>query len=160
MSIPVSETYENEDTFVSHTGPLRLQRPTQFEHMSGPLYSNQRAEKPTWTKLGKQNSIAHAIMPEEIRRNDWSYHNDIGRNEHLLKSGPLGLCNNPDCTDCPAAYKKTKRHYYGSPASLDSKVLFPLTDVTRICLLYCLYDVVVLLQTIPLSLVVSWKRFK
>ncbi|OAY78390.1 putative cyclic nucleotide-gated ion channel 20, chloroplastic, partial [Ananas comosus] len=122
MSIPVSETYENEDTFVSHTGPLRLQRPTQFEHMSGPLYSNQRAEKPTWTKLGKQNSIAHAIMPEEIRRNDWSYHNDIGRNEHLLKSGPLGLCNNPDCTDCPAAYKKTKRHYYGSPASLDSKL--------------------------------------
>ncbi|XP_073010183.1 probable cyclic nucleotide-gated ion channel 20, chloroplastic isoform X1 [Typha latifolia] len=118
MSIPVNESYDNGDTFISHTGPLR--GPTQFSHMSGPLNSNQRTEKFPRSSQAKQSNRSHAVMPEEIGRNDLSYNDHIAKNEHLLKSGPLGLCNNPDCTDCPAAYKTKISHYRVS--SLDNKL--------------------------------------
>lgn len=28
----------------------------------------------------------------------------VGKHEHLLKSGPLGKCNDPFCTTCPFLY--------------------------------------------------------
>lgn len=61
-------------------------------------------------------------MAEELGRSDW-YHDHVNKKDHLLKSGPLGLCNNPYCTECPAAYKKLKKiNFDRGYASLDSKV--------------------------------------
>ncbi|XP_038987401.1 probable cyclic nucleotide-gated ion channel 20, chloroplastic [Phoenix dactylifera] len=121
MSMPPNVSYESEDTFISHTGPLRIQRTTQFAPTSGPLCGNQKVDEVPWLKHGKQHAKIHAVMPEVMGQNGWSDNNHHTKNEHLLKSGPLGLCNDPDCTDCPAAYK-TKRSYYKNSVSLDSKL--------------------------------------
>ena len=120
MSIPVNSSFESDDAFVSHTGPLRGDRSSHFIPMSGPLYSNQKPDG-VGPQLGKQRSKAFMVMPEEMGGNGWTASDHGGQNEHLLMSGPLGLCNNPDCTSCPAAYK-TKQSTYKSSLHLDSKV--------------------------------------
>ncbi|KAJ6832844.1 putative cyclic nucleotide-gated ion channel 20, chloroplastic [Iris pallida] len=111
LSTPFNPSYENEDTFVSHTGPLTTQRTAGFSQMSGPLYANRKYETVLpRMKHGRQHK--NAIMPEE--------EGDGGKHDHLWKSGTLGLCNNPDCTTCPSAYK-TKIRYSKGSVSLDSK---------------------------------------
>ena len=111
MSIPVNSSYGSDDAFISHTGPLRGDRSSHF------------VQKPDGVgpHLGKQQSKAFVVMPEEMSGNGWIESDHGGKNEHLLMSGPLGLCNNPDCTSCPAAYK-TKQSTYKSTLHLDSKV--------------------------------------
>lgn len=120
MSIPMNSFYESDDAFISHTGPLRSERSSRFAPTSGPLYSNQRYEG-GGPQLGKQHSKPFVVMPEEMDHNGWGESDHGGRNGHLLMSGPLGLCNNPDCTTCPAAYK-TKQSTYKSSLHIDSKL--------------------------------------
>ncbi|XP_042407608.1 probable cyclic nucleotide-gated ion channel 20, chloroplastic isoform X1 [Zingiber officinale] len=49
------------------------------------------------------------------------YGTDVKRSEHLMMSGPLGSCNDPDCTECPSAYK-TKRGLQRGSMSMDKKL--------------------------------------
>ncbi|XP_010932484.1 probable cyclic nucleotide-gated ion channel 20, chloroplastic [Elaeis guineensis] len=121
MSMPPNVSSESEDIFVSHTGPLRIPR-TQFAHTSGPLYSNQKVDEVPWLKHDKLHAKVHSVMPAVMGQNDWSDNNHVEKNEYLLKSGPLGLCNNPDCTDCPAAYKTKRSYHKSSVLFLDSKL--------------------------------------
>lgn len=114
LSTPFNPSYENEDTFVSHTGPLTSQRMSDFSQ-NGTLHANRKYKTIPLMMHGRQRN--NAIMPEGEGHG--------GRNDHLLKSGPLGLCNNPDCTTCPSAYK-TKIKYYKDSPSPDRKVLFPI----------------------------------
>jgi cyclic nucleotide gated channel, plant len=133
MSIPSDETFSNP-SFISHTGPLQMQKPPQFVPMSGPLRSFKRKDNlpPSYPHGNQSNDIPSTsvtVMAEELGRSD-RYHDHVKQNDHLLKSGPLGLCNDPDCTECPAAYKKSKRSsFYRSYASLDSKVPHLFTDL-------------------------------
>ncbi|XP_022726270.1 probable cyclic nucleotide-gated ion channel 20, chloroplastic isoform X3 [Durio zibethinus] len=89
ISIPMHsiESYENTN-LVGHTGPLRNERKTPFIQMSGPLY------------------ISH-----------WSDNNYVGKNEHLLRSGQLGMCNDPYCTTCPTYYNFKAEQQKNSKAS-------------------------------------------
>ncbi|WOK96133.1 hypothetical protein Cni_G04840 [Canna indica] len=121
MSMPPNASYDNEDAFISHTGPLRTQRTTEFGVANDPLSRNTRSKNVCWDARGKPQNRSSAIMPEVFSRENISNTNSVMRNEHLLMSGPLGLCDNPDCTKCPAAYK-TKRSYDKSPISLDNKL--------------------------------------
>ncbi|XP_020273946.1 probable cyclic nucleotide-gated ion channel 20, chloroplastic [Asparagus officinalis] len=120
MSSPVSSSYESDDAFISHTGPLRGERSSRFIPMSGPLFIDQKPEG-AGPHLGKQRSKPFVIVPEEMGESGWKDSGSVGKHEHLLKSGPLGLCNNPDCTTCPATYK-TKRSTYKGSLHLDAKL--------------------------------------
>jgi len=120
MCIPVRDDEYEEDTFVPHTGPLFIQPPTQTT--SGiPFTSRDTPDRLPRPSQGKPVSKPHAIMPEETGGNRWSYSGQVPKNEHLLMSGPLGQCNNPDCVNCPPACKN-KRHFHRGSNALDNKL--------------------------------------
>ncbi|XP_042453962.1 probable cyclic nucleotide-gated ion channel 20, chloroplastic isoform X2 [Zingiber officinale] len=113
MSIPPS--FAIEDTFISHTGPLRIRKVPEISTVGGPLSRNTRHG------VTRVQSRSNAGTPEVFDIDDSSYGGDVMRHEHLLMSGPLGPCNNPDRTECPAAYK-TKKAFLRSSISLDKKL--------------------------------------
>ncbi|XP_057812453.1 probable cyclic nucleotide-gated ion channel 20, chloroplastic isoform X2 [Salvia miltiorrhiza] len=97
MSFAIESPHSSEyqQNLVGFTGPLRSARRNPQAQMSGPLYPNRNNEfvfKPPQT----------AAEPENRAKNgDRDY---VGRNEHLLRSGQLGKCNDPYCTTCPIFY--------------------------------------------------------
>ncbi|KAK7314721.1 hypothetical protein VNO77_33248 [Canavalia gladiata] len=100
------EPYERATHIVGHTGPLCIQRRTT--QMSGPLPGN----------LFRQNIVAPENQTVEIMAEMFPSCRDMGenhlqnnyacRNEHLVRSGPLGMCNDPYCTTCPTYFKATQ----------------------------------------------------
>jgi cyclic nucleotide gated channel, plant len=121
MCMPVRDDEYEEDTYVPHTGPLFIQPPTQ-PATGNPFPSREiLPERPPKPPQGKQVSKPHAIRPEEIGENRWSYSGGVPKNEHLMLSGPLGQCDNPDCVDCPPACKN-KRHFHRRSNDLDNRV--------------------------------------
>ena len=55
--------------------------------------------------------------------NRWD--NDYNRkNEHLMRSGQLGMCNDPYCTTCPTYFKASQPRTRRTSAIFDPKVLF------------------------------------
>ncbi|CAD5186803.1 unnamed protein product [Musa acuminata subsp. malaccensis] len=120
MSVPPNASYDGEDSLVFHTGPLRTQRTTEYGVAVGPLSRNRKPEN-HWTGHGKLHNRSQAVMPEVLGGGAFPDTNYVTRNEHLLMSGPLGLCNNPDCTECPAVYK-AKRSHQKSSVSLEKKL--------------------------------------
>lgn len=121
MTVPLNASYESYDTFLSHTGPLYSHKTAQFSPMSGPLHGGLTPRHASLNKYEKHHSKSHAIVPEEMNGRYWLGDSDAHRNEHLWKSGPLAVCNNADCIDCPAAYK-TRRGYYRTSGSLETKL--------------------------------------
>lgn len=112
FSIPMHsmESYENRTNLVGHTGPLRNEQRSPSVQMSGPLYIGHKPEaifiqnqgiagqKKTEPKVEKFSSFS------EVEDNEWSDNKNVGKNEHLLRSGQLGMCNDPYCTTCPTYY--------------------------------------------------------
>nr|KAJ0223954.1 hypothetical protein LSAT_V11C200057500 [Lactuca sativa] len=78
ISIPSSSIEMNPGATnrVGFTGPLRSERKTR---------DVQRQERE---------------LVERVRTKNYSH-----QSEHLMKSGQLGMCDDPYCTTCPAAYK-------------------------------------------------------
>ncbi|CAK9183574.1 unnamed protein product [Ilex paraguariensis] len=124
LTIPMNsmESYENENNLVGHTGPLRNERKTPFIQMSGPLYGrkhenlfrpNQGAIQMTRPTVDKYPS-SNGVGPK-----DWPDNSYAGKNEHLLKSGQLGMCNDPYCTTCP-----TYSNFKGQQTNSKSSVIF------------------------------------
>ncbi|KAG2667835.1 hypothetical protein I3760_15G133000 [Carya illinoinensis] len=123
ISIPMNsvESYESETNLVGHTGPLRSERRTPFIQMSGPLYVSRKPEtlflpNQGVTRHKTAEPLAGMFPPLEGKdQNDWQFDNYAGKNEHLLRSGQLGMCNDPYCTTCPthhnflAAQRKNTR---------------------------------------------------
>ncbi|KAK8503978.1 hypothetical protein V6N12_019145 [Hibiscus sabdariffa] len=111
ISIPMNfiESYQNAN-LVGHTGPLRNERKTPFTQMSGPLYINRRPESSF--QLNQSTASRKTGEPKAEKfpsfngmdEKDWSDNNYAGKNEHLLRSGQLGMCNDPYCTTCPTYY--------------------------------------------------------
>ena len=124
------ESHEREASLVGHTGPLRSQR-TPFVPMSGPLYANRgpdnlfRPTQPvTAGKKEPEPKIERFPSVNGTNQNDWIDDNLAKRNEHLLRSGQLGMCNDPYCTTCPTYYhlKAAPRKYSKTSALFDSHV--------------------------------------
>jgi len=86
ISIPMAslDPYETQPNLVGHTGPLRTTRKTPVSQMHGPLYATPAIGNP-FQKI--------------------STFDGTGRNEHLLRSGQLGMCNDFYCTICPTYLK-------------------------------------------------------
>ena len=130
MSIPMvsMEPYDREASLVGHTGPLRSVRKTPFPQMSGPLYAthgtenlSQRSIVPTGNKVAGNTTEKFSTFRgtgENHRNNNYDK-----KNEHLLRSGQLGMCNDPYCTTCPT-YFKAAQQGYRRMNRLDPKVSF------------------------------------
>ncbi|KAK6128212.1 hypothetical protein DH2020_038046 [Rehmannia glutinosa] len=131
MSIPINsqDSSEYEPNLVGFTGPLRNQRRNPIVPMSGPLYANRNNEfifqPPPQGALRKKTNEPKierypSIAPTE--NNDWPADDYVGKNEHLLKSGQLGMCNDPYCTTCPMYYNvKGRQRYSRTSEILDAK---------------------------------------
>ncbi|PIA63936.1 hypothetical protein AQUCO_00201332v1 [Aquilegia coerulea] len=114
MSIPMYSTdylYETQTRHVSHTGPLRSERRTPLIQMSGPLYISRNSDKPVWPMVALKGRSSAIVNAEEefpsisgTDKKTWLDDNPAGKNEHLLRSGQLGMCNDPYCTTCPTYY--------------------------------------------------------
>ncbi|XP_052183646.1 probable cyclic nucleotide-gated ion channel 20, chloroplastic isoform X2 [Diospyros lotus] len=106
ISMNSQETYDNE-SYMGHTGPLRTARRTPFMQMSGPLYISRKHERPTQGAIRPKTSeltVEKYPSSKGMGQHDWP-DNYAGKNEHLLRSGQLGICNDPYCTTCPTYYK-------------------------------------------------------
>lgn len=105
---------EYEQNLVGLTGPLRSARRNPEVQMSGPLY-------PTRNNDFVFRPPRMATLPENRANNDGGYG---GRNEHLLRSGQLGMCSDPYCTTCPLFYDATGQQKPSRTTEmLDAKVL-------------------------------------
>ncbi|XP_022726293.1 probable cyclic nucleotide-gated ion channel 20, chloroplastic isoform X6 [Durio zibethinus] len=124
ISIPMHsiESYENTN-LVGHTGPLRNERKTPFIQMSGPLYISRKPENSFYLN---QNAAGRKMVESKAEKfpsfngmdeKDWSDNNYVGKNEHLLRSGQLGMCNDPYCTTCPTYYNFKAEQQKNSKAS-------------------------------------------
>ncbi|KDP45796.1 hypothetical protein JCGZ_17403 [Jatropha curcas] len=122
ISIPMDsmDSYENEVNLVGYTGPLRSERRVPMIQMSGPIYSNRKADK------------SHKIVEPKAEKfpsfngmdqQDWTNDKYAGKNEHLLRSGQLGICNDPYCTTCPTYYnfKPVKQKHSKASVLFDPK---------------------------------------
>ncbi|GAU28135.1 hypothetical protein TSUD_295740 [Trifolium subterraneum] len=116
ISIPMipMDPYERDTNLRGHTGPLRSKRKMPFSPMSGPLYVTPRPENLFWQNMVAPRSNAVESKTEKFPLcNIMSGHdlqnNYAGKNEHLVRSGPLGMCNDPYCTTCPTYFKATQQ---------------------------------------------------
>ncbi|KAM4114378.1 hypothetical protein ACJW30_04G064300 [Castanea mollissima] len=109
ISIPMNsmDSYDSETNLVGYTGPLRSERRTPFTQMSGPLYVGRKPESLFPVNQGVTGHKKVEPVPEKFPssrgkdQNDWPNDNYAAKNEHLLRSGQLGVCNDPYCTVCP-----------------------------------------------------------
>ncbi|KAE8125918.1 hypothetical protein FH972_020679 [Carpinus fangiana] len=135
ISIPMNsmESYESEAIHVGHTGPLRSERRTPFIQMSGPLYVSRKPENLFWPNQAITGCKTVEPLAENFPsskgkdQDDLSHDIYTNKNEHLLRSGQLGMCNDPYCTTCPINYHNFKAaQQKNSKASsvFDPKVLF------------------------------------
>ncbi|XP_019055584.1 PREDICTED: probable cyclic nucleotide-gated ion channel 20, chloroplastic [Nelumbo nucifera] len=131
MSIAMKpmELDESESKFVGYTGPLRTERSTPFVQMSGPLYITRKPEnlnKPMHGLIDRKKSVLmeeHYPSQNGMDQKEWIVESYADKNEHLLRSGPLGVCNDPYCTTCPTYYNSSEFRQKNSRASglFDSK---------------------------------------
>ncbi|XP_058108456.1 probable cyclic nucleotide-gated ion channel 20, chloroplastic isoform X2 [Magnolia sinica] len=87
-------------------GPYGSEKQALFIPMSGPLYSNTKPENFSQPMNGTLGGRTAAVKEYVIETGQMDYPDDSygGKNEHLLKSGQLGRCNDPFCTTCPTYY--------------------------------------------------------
>ncbi|CAK8532268.1 unnamed protein product [Lathyrus sativus] len=122
MSIPMvslDHPYERRLNLVGHTGPLRSPRKTPDGQMSGPLHATSATAGNTF-----QNSLVVAGNTVGENRKDgnhWDNDDDDRKNEHLLRSGLLGMCNDPYCTTCPTYVKVSQQRKPRGSAIFDPK---------------------------------------
>ncbi|XP_031742801.1 probable cyclic nucleotide-gated ion channel 20, chloroplastic isoform X2 [Cucumis sativus] len=115
LSIPENSSgmYGSEANLVGHTGPLRIERSSFM--VSGSKKTGSKPKKLSQSKPGVTESKTAEPLAEKfpsfkiVDESDWSIHNYAGRNEHLIKSGQLGLCNDPFCITCPTYNSKASQ---------------------------------------------------
>ncbi|KAF5730264.1 cyclic nucleotide-gated ion channel 20 chloroplastic [Tripterygium wilfordii] len=125
LSIPTSsESYKKETNLVGFTGPLRSERRTPQIQMSGPL----QVSRVSRNLFQPGNGVmGHKLLEPKTEKfpsfrandqNDWMDEKQGGKNEHLMRSGQLGMCNDPYCTTCPTYYTKAARQKYSKASGL------------------------------------------
>ncbi|KAH9616933.1 hypothetical protein KSS87_018538 [Heliosperma pusillum] len=100
-----------DSNFLRHTGPLRSERRTQLTQMSGPLYIRSKPEN-------QSEPISEVLGHQE---KGWVHETYAEKHEHLLKSGQLGMCNDPYCTTCPSYYRLSQGKYRKTSDIFDLK---------------------------------------
>ncbi|XP_055960803.1 probable cyclic nucleotide-gated ion channel 20, chloroplastic isoform X2 [Mercurialis annua] len=123
ISIPMSsmKSYANEASLVGYTGPLRSERRPEMIRMTGPIYTNRKADN---IIRPKRSVTGSKIADVEVDQHDWTMDKYPSINEHLLRSGQLGVCNDPFCTTCPIYdnFKPAQQKHSTASAILDYKL--------------------------------------
>ena len=114
---------------VGHTGPLKSERKTAFVEMSGPLYIRSKPQEPCGPTPGVLGQREKVQLTDKYSTYDGMTKNGgkdgiAKKNEHLLKSGQLGMCSDPYCTTCPSDYnyKAAQRQFGRTSDIFDTKV--------------------------------------
>ncbi|MED6157519.1 hypothetical protein PIB30_023905 [Stylosanthes scabra] len=124
IAIPMStlESYDSETSLVGHTGPLMSERKTTpFVQMSGPLYATAGTGGHLQQRMvvtGRKEDERKTEKFDAFRStglNYWHNNKHDKENEHLMRSGQLGMCDDPYCTTCPTYFKAS--HYRNPKAS-------------------------------------------
>ncbi|KAK3415030.1 hypothetical protein EUGRSUZ_H00603 [Eucalyptus grandis] len=114
ISIPTSsmESYESITSRVGYTGPLRSRTP--FSLMSGPLHNHGPESTGVEPQQMKEKFPSFSIKDRIDSADD-----DYGaKNEHLLRSGRLGMCNDRYCTTCPSHYNRRAQQTSSESSSI------------------------------------------
>ncbi|KAG6745733.1 hypothetical protein POTOM_050236 [Populus tomentosa] len=129
-SIPLDsmESYGSETNLVGFTGPLRSARKAPLVQMSGPLYINRNTENVFLANHGVSARKMVEPKPEKypsfngMDKNDWD-DKYTATNAHLMRSGQLGMCNDPYCTTCPSYYhsRASQQRHAKTSSIFDSK---------------------------------------
>ncbi|CAH8388702.1 unnamed protein product [Eruca vesicaria subsp. sativa] len=133
-SVSLSNTCSTIDGFDSstvvlgYTGPLRTQRQPPLAQMSGPLSSTRCPEPlfilpPTSDSVGTVSSSQPEKYPSYAAKHKNSDDEFVLKHANLLRSGQLGMCNDPYCTVCPSYYNRKAAQIPSSRVSafFDSK---------------------------------------
>ncbi|KAL7138779.1 hypothetical protein ABFS83_09G005400 [Erythranthe nasuta] len=106
-----SASMSNDSNLVGSTGPSRNERRTSIVPMSSPLYLTRNHEvifEPP------QLASEQKITDQELE----IYPSIEGKHGNLLKSGQLGMCNDPYCTTCPTYYNVKRRQKYSRTSDI------------------------------------------
>ncbi|CAN8258977.1 unnamed protein product [Cochlearia groenlandica] len=125
LSNPTStiERFDYSSVVLGYTGPLRTKkRRPPLVQISGPFYSTHKQE-PLFVPSPIEKPSSAIDMPSQ---EDYS----VFRNPNLLRSGQLGICNDPYCTTCPSYYNSQAVQYHTSKVS-SSKFHTALYDDAR-----------------------------
>ncbi|CAN7000834.1 unnamed protein product [Brassica rapa subsp. trilocularis] len=118
---------DNSSVVLGYTGPLRTQRrlPPSVQ-MSGPLYSTRRPDQSFFPPSPVQppDSSSTVDVPSEEDE-------VVLKNANLLKSGQLGMCNDPYCTTCPSYYNRQAAQFHTYRVVSDSRFRTALYDDAR-----------------------------
>ncbi|CAN1856293.1 Probable cyclic nucleotide-gated ion channel 20, chloroplastic [Linum perenne] len=106
VAVPM-DSYESVNRLAGYTGPLRSERRTPSSQLSGPLYVSRQTEDVlnqkraiTVSKSLEQNIEIFPTL-KTMDQDDWRGDSTHGaKNEHLLKSGQLGMCSDPYILYC------------------------------------------------------------
>ncbi|KAJ7975327.1 Cyclic nucleotide gated channel protein [Quillaja saponaria] len=122
------ESYERETNLVGHSGHLRSES-ASFRQMGSQLFVSPKPDNLSRKNLGVTGNKVAETNEEKFPsvngkgENDWSGFNYAGKNEHLLRSGQLGMCNDPYCTTCPTYFniKATQQKHSKASSIFDHK---------------------------------------
>lgn len=143
ISIPMPSLEDKVNPFIGHTGPLRSERKMPYIQMSGPLSAkrgNENLFEPAPGATGRKATEAALEKYPSISvvdQDDWPDRNHERTNEHLLRSGQLGMCSDPYCTTCPTYFEGQRKNMKTSSV-FDQKVLSSpwLKDLDLISILF------------------------
>lgn len=135
LSNPTSsiDGFDSSTVVLGYTGPLRTQKRPPLVQMSGPLTSTRRPE-PLFLPPppnGSSDSVGVSSQPERYPSFAALQHKNsdeefVLKHANLLRSGQLGMCNDPYCTTCPSYYNRKAAQIPTSRVSaiFDSTVWF------------------------------------
>lgn len=132
LSIPVisMESYEREISLVGHTGRLpSVRKPSlPLMLMSGPLYVTNGTENPLKHTIVVEGNKVVESKTEKFcnlsEKDENQCNNNYDRkNEHLMRSGLLGTCNDPYCTTCPTYFKTSMQRLPNDSTVFDPQVI-------------------------------------
>lgn len=133
------DSSEHESNLVGFPGPLRNERRNSFVQMSGPLFVTRNSEAIFQTpQITTEPKMERYPSMDGVEGNDGAVDNYMGKNEHLLKSGPLGMCSDPYCTTCPSYYN-VKAQKHSRKSDIDARVLF-FVPAVFFASRFCLFD--------------------
>ncbi|XP_058108465.1 probable cyclic nucleotide-gated ion channel 20, chloroplastic isoform X3 [Magnolia sinica] len=119
--------YGSENSTLSHTSPLNGGKQALSMLVNGPLSSHMKpgnfSQPMNGTLGGKTTAVKECVIETGQTDIGWKNNNFVGKNEHLLKSGQLGRCNDPLCTTCPTNYDfKAAHKKYNKASAFETKL--------------------------------------
>ena len=130
ISIPMvsMEPYERETSLVGHTGPLPSVRKSPIMHVNGSLSATNGTENLLHQSIFVKGNKVVESKTEKIstldRKDENHWNNNYDRkNEHLLRSGLLGMCNDPYCTTCPTYFRASLQRFSKASTVFDPQVI-------------------------------------